>query len=83
MQSLGLCGKAAPPTRKMNQISPAVYYKMIITPYTKDPQTPGTVMVAVPPEPSLKWKVSDSKVSREEGIVAGRCEGQVGTHFLV
>lgn len=40
-------------------------------------------MVAVLPEPSLKWKVSDSKVSREEGIVAGRCEGQVGTHFLV
>lgn len=56
---------------------------MTMTPYTKDTPTPGTVMVAVSPEHSLKQKVSDSKVSREEGIVAGRCEGQVGTHFLV
>lgn len=32
-----------------------------------------------PQSPSLKRKVSDSKVSRQEGIVPGRCEGQVGT----
>lgn len=33
--------------------------------------------------PFLKGKVSDSKVTSQEGTVPGRCEGQVGTCILV